>query len=395
MNTAFSNRVSAVAQQVIRHPADYEITDGDKSFVSQGKALWILGSALAKIKLICRTFRSMELMVFLLAKKNNPYQIVDILIPKEQFANSSAVLTTGQVVLKANREARAMDCIIVGAAHSHALMSVFSSSTDLEYMRQLNEEEVGWSAQIPVISTGRLLDRPNAGAASSSAGQIFEAVFEDHPRVSVKIETNRADFSPEDLKVSMKCREPLQVSSFQTFNADGDYFMPAYKILRCPWCHGVKHEEAVTDVAIHIIGEEVLGHRERQEFLAQAEQRMPRHGVPYYQYNNPQYGYNSWRTNEPGWSPKLQYNSPGEHACSAKPAEFVIWRHGQSRSISAEIMEEAAYRCGALAKAMGWRQPDKTALNAEDEDEGQVANVMDPPETEKPETEKEDGNVNG
>ena len=346
MTNKFSTSLPWTAQQVMRDPADYEMTAQDKTLVSQGKAFWILGSALAKIKLICASLRTTELMVFLLAKKDNPYQVVDVLIPKEQFANSAAVLATGGVVLRANREARAMDCIIVAAAHSHALMSVFSSSTDLEYMRQLNEEEVGYSSQTETTLVGRLADLRETAAAQCSGAQIFEARFDDQPLVSIEIATNREDLAPGDLKVSLTCRESLQISSFQTFNADGDWFAPAYKISRCPWCRSITREATETDVAIHVVGEEVLGHRERQEFLAQTEQRAHATACHITSTINP---------------------LPGRHAGSARPADFVIWRHGKSHHISAEIIEEAAYRCDALAKAMGWQQPDKNNLNAEDE----------------------------
>jgi len=383
MTNKSSTSLPAVDQQVMSNPADYEMTEKDKTLVSQGKAFWILGSALAKMKLICKTFRTTELMVFLLAQKNNPYQIVDILIPKEQFANSSAVLTSGEVVLRANREARTMGCIIVGAAHSHALMSIFSSSTDLEYMRQLNEEEVGWSSQIPTMSLGRLIALTKTDAALCSTAQIFEAQFDAYPLVSVEIGTNRGDISPEDLNVSLTCREPLQVSSFQTFNSDGDWFMPVYKISRCPWCRSVTREETETDVVINIIGEEALGHHERQEFLAQAEQRVPRHGVPYYQYHQPQYGYNSWKTNKPDWLSRPQYSSPSGYADSAKLTDFVIWRHGQSHRISAEIMEEASFRCRALAEAMGWEQSEKKTLNGEDAEAEQTTELPNVLETGK------------
>ena len=362
MTNKFSTSLPWTAQQVMRDPADYEMTAHDKALVSQGKAFWILGSALAKIKLICASLRTTELMVFFLAKKDNPYQVVDVLIPKEQFANSAAVLATGGVVLRANREARAMGCIIVAAAHSHALMSVFSSSTDLEYMRQLNEEEVGYSSQTASTLIGRLADVRETAAVQCSGARIFEARFDDQPLVSIEIATNREDLAPGDLKVSLTCRESLQISSFQTFNADGDWFAPAYKISRCPWCRSITREATETDVAIHVVGEEVLGHRERQEFLAQTEQRAPRHGVPYNQYHQP---------------------FPGRHAGSAGPTDFVIWRHGKPHHLSAEVVEEAAYRCGAFAEAMGWQRADKTSFKANDEQASQAAELPKATETGK------------
>ena len=180
----------------------------------------------------------------------------------------------------------------------------------------------------------------------------------------------REDLSPEDLSVSLKCREPLQVSSFLTFNAAGEYFMPSYKVSRCPWCQAVTRREAATDVLINIIGQEVLGHRERQEFLALAEQRFPRYGMPYYYSYQSQYGYSSWKSNEPNWLPEPGSGAEANYAGPAKPAAFVIWRHGQSQHVSAEVMEEAAYLCPALAEALGWRtQPEQIVQNGKDDDQ--------------------------
>ena len=105
-------RLNAVQQPVVRHEADYEMSEHDKALVSQGKALYYLGESIAKIKLLFKTFRTTEYMVYLLALMDNPHLIVDILIPREQFANSAAVHATGETVLRANREARAKNCII-------------------------------------------------------------------------------------------------------------------------------------------------------------------------------------------------------------------------------------------------------------------------------------------
>ena len=77
-----------------------------------------MGQCIAKIKLLFKTFRNTEYMIYLLAFRDNPYLVVDVLIPQEQFANSSAVHATGETVLRANREARARNCIIVCGPHT-------------------------------------------------------------------------------------------------------------------------------------------------------------------------------------------------------------------------------------------------------------------------------------
>jgi hypothetical protein len=343
MSRSLTNLPASV-QRVVHHLADYTITEEDKAEIRSGTALWFLGSVMAKLLLIFRMFPTTEFFVFLVARKEDPYVIEEVIIP-EQFANSAAVLTPGRAVLRAGREARTRGGIIVAAAHSHAAMPVFSSSLDVEFMRQLSDEAAGWSSSQSFGAKGRVAVPLPVSNGDPATLPRFEVTFPERPGLSVRITSGRSDLSVDDLAVSLTYDEPTHVSAFLTFNAAGDRFMPLFKVTRCPFCNGTTHEEATSAVAIHVIGPEVLGQRERRETLAAAERHTPHHSVP----SHLTYGSKKFSS----WQPTDYVD---QHAStSGTSTAFVVSRHGQSRRVAAEVLEEAAYLSPRLAEALGWQ----------------------------------------
>lgn len=341
------------SQRVVRHPADHVMTEQDKAEVRCGKALWFIGSVIAKMVLIFRTFATTEFFVFLVARKENPYLIEQLIIP-EQFANAAAVLAPGRAVLRASRQARALGGTIVCAAHSHASMSVFSSSIDVEFMRQLSEEGTGWSSAQPCTAEGQVAPQPPARHGEPAALPVFEVLFPDRPGLSLRIAANRSGLCAADFAASLTCHEPLQVSAFLTFNAAGDRFMPLLKVTRCPLCRATTHEEATADVAIHVIGPEAIGQQERRELLALAEQCAPRRSISRYAMYGPN-NYASWQPMDAASPFDSRIDQSADITTRGTSTAFVVTRHGQSQRVSAEVMEEAAYLCPRLAQALGWQ----------------------------------------
>jgi proteasome lid subunit RPN8/RPN11 len=330
------------------------MTEEDQAEVCCGKSLWLLGSVLAKMLLLFRTFATTEFFVFLVARKDNPYLICDLIIP-EQFANSSAVLAPGRAVLRANREARAQGGSIVCAAHSHASMSVFSSSIDVAFMRQLSEEGVGWASLRPVIAEGQVVPQLPAGNAASSALPVFEVLFPDCPGLSLRIAANRPGLSAEDFSASLNYHEPVQVSAFLTLNAAGDRFMPTFKVARCALCRATTHEEATANVKIHLVGPAAIGQQERRELLATAERRAPSRSMPY----SPTHQSSGYYARTPAGSAAPFHHQVDQSLDASAPGtstDFLVWRHGRSHRVLAEVLEEAAYLCPKLAEALGWQE---------------------------------------
>ena len=110
-------------------------------------------------------------------------------------------------------------------------------------------------------------------------------------------------------------------------------------------------------VRVHVIGAEELSEEEQSELIAELGRKAPR----------------SWRFREQGeWGQSdlqeaLAEPEPADAATEpedgdeAETAEFVVSRRNERvGSVPAAVLEEAAYRCPALARALGWDQ-DETA----------------------------------
>lgn len=116
-----------------------------------GKAVLISGEALAAAEEICKWAGHSEAFWYWTAASETPWRIDGLIIPKQR-ATSGGCYVDGSSVLKAARQARSQGQVIVGAGHSHGLMSCFVSRTDAEQLVREAEEGVCISRHADVAS---------------------------------------------------------------------------------------------------------------------------------------------------------------------------------------------------------------------------------------------------
>jgi hypothetical protein len=333
-------RVRFPQQRHVLHPHGYTPGPADRDQVRSGRALFLVGSVLAAIEALCRFCRGSEYLAYYLASLADPFLIDDILIP-EQTVSCGSCEVNGQSVLRAGREARARGKRIVGAAHSHGYSSVFSSNTDREQMNKLAGESVGYAqdAMIGLCGTVSRVPQPPTAGHQGRDSHVLRVDF-DGLDESMEIETARPDLAPDDLRVIR--RRPIRqiVSIFTTSNAEGEHYVPAYKVLTCAHC-GHRQEQFVEaqDVVVHIVGPIQMSRRKELALLDVAESRI-RMG--------------RWR----GWSGSYSTRDRDRDVSApmAAPAPFEIYRRNRLVStIPAAVLEEAAAKNDRLAAALGWR----------------------------------------
>jgi hypothetical protein len=353
-------------QNLVHHGPGYEPDAEDADRIRRGAAVFVSGRALAKAEFICRELGGAEGFWYCTAAEGSPI-VLDLLLPRQQVSGSYCHVD-GREVLRAEREARRRGQRIVGAGHSHGRLGLFSSSVDEEQVEQLVKEGAALAStqHVPVEGQVRRLehhDEKDAGA--------FEATFPTHAARAVFHLGNRG-FHPEATDPRVRLELPMRrtVSFFSTSTADGQHLFPVVEALSCTICGSSQLRKiAPRDVAVHVVGDVAITAQEeaslRTELRAKVE-RLARGWRGDFADGRAD-GYEQDRVFEQSEFPDAwgglpapfgdQREGPG---MVGRPAPFEVYRRGRYvATLPAALVEEAAARCGPLAAALGWSDPDE------------------------------------
>jgi len=343
---------------IVAHDADYRITPDDRAAIRAGKALFFAGRALAKADLVCAKQGGREILWYWVARRACPWVVEDLLLPDRQQATAGTCYASPEMVLAVSRCARRSGWLILGAGHSHGHLGVFSSSVDLELMSQLAAERVGFASRTQRMVAGSVAKQNEAPTADDSEEAdrppvaVFEITFDDDPDVWLTVAA-RADLPDGALDAKLHLVHRHQASFFTTHNAEGDRYFPVHHVTACLHCGTRLEDHTSEDVEIHVIGPETLTEDEETDLIAELEQKAPR-GAAFAE---------RWGWRQVEMHPTVEAGSPEppqapEDESAETPADFFVYRHGRREGkVPAPVLEEAAYRCPALARALGWDEP--------------------------------------
>lgn len=367
-----SNRWIRVPEQsVVGQDADYQVTDLDRQEVKAGRTLFFTGGALAKAELICERQGGQEILWYWTALRSTPWVIDDLILPDDQYATSGTCYAAPEVVLTISRQVRRMGRLIMGAGHSHGRLAVFSSLTDLELMSQLAAERVGFASQVRQLAQGAVrkqtVEKTAADDADASPEAIsaFEVAFDNNPELRVNLGV-AADLSEEDVQVELDRIQRHQVSFFTTHNADGDHYFPVHHVTTCAHCGTRLEDYSAEDVAVHVIGPQILTEEERNDVIAELDEKAPRGG-----FFRERWGWSGSKTKQAVVFVEADGETENDavatkEAGEKKPADFFLYRHGERvAKVPAVVLEEAAYRCPKLAHVLGWNKNEAGEIDAE------------------------------
>jgi len=345
-------------QSIITVDADYKLTDRDRDDAEAGRALFFTGKALAKAELICERQGGLEILWYWTARRSTPWVIDGLVLPDDQYATSGTCYAAPEEVLAVSRRARRIGRLIQGAGHSHGRLPVFASRTDLELMSQLAAERVGFASQVDRSIQGAVEEQsavaPAAGAPDSQQSpQTFEVTFDKHPETWLRF-VAPAGLAADDFDVELDRLQRHQVSFFTTHNAHGDHYFPVHHVTSCFHCGTRLEDYSAENVRIRVIGPKRLSEEEENDLIAELDAKAPRGGF----FREPW----GWSRSSAGKTVELdepaddRAKSDDEEEEKKTPTDFFVYRHGQRvGSVTAAVLEEAAYRCPALASALGWR----------------------------------------
>lgn len=357
--------IRAAEQTIVVHDPDYQITPDDRAAIRAGKALFFSGKALAKADLICAKQDRLEILWYWVARRSSPWVVEDVLLPDHQQATAGTCYASPEMVLAVSRCARRMGWVIRGAGHSHGHLAVFSSSVDLELMSQFAAERVGFTSRAERVVCGNVAkqgEAPTAGDSDDADGRpvsVFEINFDDSPDVWLTIAAH-ADLPDDALDARLHLVHRHQASFFTTHNAEGDRYFPVHHVTACLHCGTRLEDHTSEEVEIHVIGPQTLTEDEATDLIADLEEKAPRVG----------FFRERWRCGQaetqqnlelgkPADPPPTEADPPPTEADSLEtPADFFVYRHGRREGkVPAAVLEEAACRYPALARALGWDQP--------------------------------------
>jgi len=344
-------------QTVIGHAHSYQVTQADRDAIRAGSALFFAGKALAKAELICARQGGLEILWYWTARRSNPWVVDDVILPDDQYATSGTCYAAGDEVLAVSRQARRSGRVILGAGHSHGHLGVFSSVTDLELMSQLAAERVGFASQTERTVRGYVKKLSDQAATTDSetapqAVSAFEITFDESPETWVTVRA-LADLSADDLDVELDRMQRHQVSFFTTHNADSEHYFPIHHVTSCLHCGTRLEDYSTEDVRIHVIGPKALSEEEQNDLVAELEAKAPRGG-----FFRQGWGWNRLKEEETVPLAEPADDHEKSDANESEPdsvLDFFVYRRGERvGTIAAAVLEEAAYRCPALARGLGW-----------------------------------------
>lgn len=347
----------APEQTVIAHDADYQITAADRATIRAGKALFFSGKALAKADLICAKQEGLEILWYWVARRSSPWVVEDVLLPDHQQATAGTCYASPEMVLAVSRCARRVGWVILGAGHSHGHLGVFSSSVDLELMSQLAAERVGFASQAEQAVRGIVAKQGEEPVADDpdeppKPVSVFEITFDDNPDVWVTV-TARADLPDGALDAKLHLVHRHQASFFTTHNAEGDRYFPVHHVTACLHCGTRLEDHTSEEVEIHVIGPQTLSEDEETDLIADLEEKAPRG----------RFFRERWGWGQAEMHPTIEPAEPADPQKQTEaeqleaPADFFVYRRGRREGkVPAAVLEEAACRCPALARALGWKE---------------------------------------
>jgi len=182
--------------------------------------------------------------------------------------------------------------------------------------------------------------------------------FEDRPDTALRIRTN-ANVQPEDIDaVELIQSHRITRSSFWTSTAGRTHMVPMLERSTCPLC-GVRAEQRVPpeQIAVHVIGPVTLTAEQEEELEREIASKVRRYG----------WGWRCERLGQYGRQPDDEQDEeaachdpadvPAADAPDANVPSFELRRNGRRvASIPAQVLEEAASKCSAMAKALGWNE---------------------------------------
>jgi hypothetical protein len=340
-------------QQVVVHPADYQLTDQDRTNVRNGQAVFFAGGALAGVQSICSELDGREALWYFAAPAEDPLVIREVIIP-EQTVSGAHCRADGSDVLKAAREARKRLLRIVAAGHSHGYLGVFSSGTDFEQMVELARERVGKISLITKTTAGQVQQVPcgNGGAA-------FKVDFLDDPATAVKIIADNREgrgIQHGDLRVELVQTLQVNTSWFSTHNRRGHHMVPMLAVTSCPHC-GSRTELRVDParVVVHIVGQIDLS--KAAEAVLRQEVRDKVKTYSWWGDDcgegdvDREYDGSTADETEAATSPILEVQT----CAGREPAPLEVYRRGiLIATVPAGTLERAAAETPSLAAALGW-----------------------------------------
>lgn len=348
----------------VDHPADYRLSGEDLAVVARGLALFISGRALAKAAFLADLMGSQELLFYWTSERGAAGLITDLIIP-EQRTTAGMCVSEGQSVLRASRQARKLGRYIVAAGHSHGRSAVFSSGTDRRLMGELANERVGHSTYLRRKAQGRLAE---AAAGPEGQARQLEATFPDAPECTVRLGVARPDVSAQDLTVELVREIQGMTVTFSTHNAYGEHYFPMHRVRICPTCQAREEATRSSDqVTLHVVGPEEITAEEKQALRKEVESKVQR-GYLWEGTCRP----STWPATAPvaATLPAGEDTpEPGEVGiCGAEAtvaADFEVYQRGcRVGRIPAAVVEEAAFRVPALARALGWTEYGQTSQEA-------------------------------
>ena len=147
-----------------------------------------------------------------------------------------------------------------------------------------------------------------------------------------------------------------QVSFFTTHNADGDAYFPVHHVTSCLHCGTRLEDYSSEDVEVHVVGPEELTEQEESDLVAELKEKAPRGGFFQERWG---WGQKQSELHQPVATYELADENPDCDRDKAEqrenPSDFFVYRRGDRvGKVGAAVLEEAAYRCPALARALGW-----------------------------------------
>jgi len=330
------------AQRSFYHEEGYRLSEADKREAAAGRSIFIRGRVVARVEYACRVMGRDELFFYYLSRPGS-FVIEELYIPCQGVSSTHCEVEPTDVI-KAGREIRALGYRVFSAGHSHGFGGAFSSHTDWEQAEQMFVEAAArQTVMVERFSVTGKIVRGKDGASR------LRAVF---PGGAVIVEAGRRDGeAAAGETVTFWVVNRMAVSSFGTTTAKGEHIFPAFEVVLCPVC-GAKRERRRVDpseIAVHVIGPVTTSESEREVLRREIDERVTR----------------SWTRS---WSGGTTYGSTYKAAVqpvevsqdaasdSSSPAPFTVTRYGaEVGTVEAAVLEEAAAKVPALARALGWK----------------------------------------
>ena len=327
------------AQPSTYHDSGYRLSEADQREAAAGRSVFIRGDVLARVEYACRIMGSRELFFYYLRRPSS-LVIENLYFPRQNVSTAHCEVEPSDVI-RAGREIRSLGYRVVAAGHSHGFGSCFSSLTDWEQAAQLFFEAV----------TRDRVERERTSVpcrrVTKKDGSFRLRATLPGGGVVAEIAPRKGDDGGIDRVTFWRIRR-VSMSSFATSNAKGEHIFPALEVSSCPVC-GARTERRVdpAEIHIHVIGPVAISESDRETVRRVIKEKVVQ----------------SWSGRPTvvsgGTTYKVEVSSadvPTETSVDlSPPSPFTVTRYGvEVGSVEAVVLEEAAAKVPALARALGW-----------------------------------------